>query len=149
MKMLYLMQGVPGSGKSTVADLIARGANDEYKASFVFRAVIFSTDNLWYEDGVYKWDRNLLGAKHTQNQSLTEDAMRDGILTIIIDNTNITKKDAKPYMDLAFAYGYQVQVVRVSCSVETAVERQKDRPADRQVPREVIERMATKIEDLL
>lgn len=153
------MQGVPGSGKSTVAEMIERDSDErshyphdggKHPSS---QSVICSTDALWYEwkDGhlVYNWDRNLLGEKHAENQRLAEQAMRDGVGTVIIDNTNITKKDVKPYTDLAFAYGYQVQVVRVTCSVETAVERQKDRPVDRQVPREVIERMAARMEDLV
>jgi len=144
MKTLYLMQGIPGSGKSTIARLIRDMGGKAVSA-------IFSTDELWYDDeaGRYNYDPALLGVKHRENQRRVIQAMIDDTLRIIIiDNTNITRKEAKPYVVMAEIFGFEIQVVRVSVSVDVAKRRQSERPFDRRVPDAVIESMATRMQDL-
>ena len=83
------MRGVPGSGKSTVANHI-KGEN----------GVIHSTDNYFMnENGDYVFDKTLLGKHHQQNLEGTHFliildfklSIDSGIKTVIVDNTN-TKK---------------------------------------------------------
>jgi len=138
-KTLYLMQGVPGSGKSFMAKIIA----DQTEGK------IYSTDALWYDDeGKYNFDADKLGEKHRLNQALVSEAMVDGRESIIVDNTNLTQDSIKPYVLLAEIHGYLIQVIRVSCDPQVARDRNALRPADRQVPDDVIHRMEEKMVEL-
>lgn len=129
VKMLYIMQGIPGSGKSTIAQMIANATDGR----------IFSTDDLWYdEEGKYNFDPDLLGIKHKENQRLVTEAMVEGIESIIVDNTNIYQKDANIYIEMAEMFNYELTVIRVNTPLETALTRNAERPEDRQVPRDVI-----------
>lgn len=98
--LLTIMVGVPGSGKSTKAQELARGSG-----------VILSTDAFFYVDGEYRFDRTKLGEYHERNRELCEAYMQEKHPHIIIDNTNTTAKERKPYADLARQYGYEVDIV--------------------------------------
>jgi len=133
------MQGIPGSGKSTVAKAMAGIDGD----------ALYSTDDYWMESGVYRYDVDRIGEAHAWNQSNARAAMLLGFPLVIIDNTNIKKRYAQPYLDLAQECGYPVQVVRVEVAVEEAIRRNNMRTEDRRIPEDVIRRMAAEMEDLL
>lgn len=102
-KICVLMQGIPGSGKSFIADAIAQKIN----------AKIHSTDNFFMENGKYKFDPNKLNEFHKKNLENTVSDMEKG-LNVVVDNTNITNWQAEPYVKAAEFFGYMVQFVRVS-----------------------------------
>lgn len=135
-KTIFIMQGIPGSGKSTLAKTIADKNN----------AIIFSTDDYWWkrvdDNVIYAWDASKIGEAHRWNQQRTAKEMMatDGG-DIVIDNTNIRRKDAQPYMTLAKIFDYDIVVVRIDVPVEVAIERQIKRPEDRRIPEYVIRRM--------
>lgn len=132
------MQGVPGSGKSTVAKMLEKsiiGAGDAHTVS------IRSTDDLFMVDGVYKFDQTKLGGYHSKNVWLTERDCQDGVDVIIVDNTNVKPRDAKAYIDLARKYNYTVTVIRVDAGLNEAKRRNSMRTEDRKIPEHVIERM--------
>lgn len=138
-KTLYLMQGVPGSGKSFLAEMIAKQTN----------GVIYSTDALWYdEEGTYNFDKELLGEKHRLNQQLVSEAMVEGRESIIVDNTNLTPDSIKPYVMMAEIHEYTIQVVRVSADSAVVRARNSIRPEDRRVPNDVIKAMEDRIVEL-
>ncbi len=68
---------------------------------------------------------------------------------IIIDNTNTTRAEAEPYIQLARIYGYDIQVVSVSCGLDEAMRRNAERRFDRRVPENIIHKMYDRLEDLL
>jgi predicted kinase len=136
------MQGLPGSGKSTMAKMIA----DKVEG------IIFSTDDFWYQggNGLYDFDVDKLRQAHLWNQRRTIKEMQaEDSADIIIDNTNITRKEALPYIVMAGIYEYEVQVVRVQVDVETCIARQQNRSIDRRIPEEVIRKKAEDMENLL
>jgi predicted kinase len=138
--ILYMMQGIPGSGKSTVARAIKR---------LDVMTKIYSTDEFWIRDGTYQFDGSRLREAHEWNQrragSHMEKSYRDNL---IIDNTNIKQKDAQVYFDLARRYDYTVQVVRVDPGLGECLRRNAQRTPDRKIPEEVIVRMHGAMEDL-
>lgn len=135
-----LMQGIPGSGKSFIADLLA-GATE---------ATVCSTDDLWLdEEGYYNFNKGKLGEKHLLNQKKVALAMSKNDVFIIVDNTNITRNDIKPYLTLAEIFGYQVQVLRVDTALDVCLERNAERPVNRQVPEDTIRAMREDMESLL
>jgi NEDD4-binding protein 2 len=137
------MQGIPGSGKSHIAKALEGHYHNWGETA------VLSTDNYWWKDGIYRFNAELLPDAHQWNQDHCRGHMLIGTPTIIIDNTNITRSAARPYLSMAAKYDYQVQVVRVTCSVDLAIERNAQRSEDRQVPEEVIRKMASEMEELL
>ncbi|MFN4217435.1 MAG: ATP-binding protein [Brevinematales bacterium] len=141
---LILMQGSSASGKSFVAEAL--------QAVYELRKIecqIASTDNFWYinSDGVkYEFDRNKLGEAHAWNQNYVAEMMEHDVNVIIVDNTNTTKKEAAPYIQLAKKYGYEIRVISVSCSDSVAKMYNSQRAINRRVPENVIESQNKRIE---
>jgi predicted kinase len=131
-KILIVMRGISGSGKSTLARKLASENN----------GVICSTDDFFMVDGVYKFNARLLGVNHKKNQDKCEDLMKNESPCIIIDNTNIKKKDYKHYLDLAQKYGYTVVIKKLEWNVQECINRNLH-----EVPAETILKMAQNFED--
>lgn len=101
-KMLIIVRGIPGSGKSTMAKDLGKGGE------------VFSTDD--YE-GLYDYSVNppaingkLVPEAHAWNQKRAEEAMSKGITPVVIDNTHIQKWEARPYVEAANRHGYDMSV---------------------------------------
>ena len=144
MKTLYLMQGISASGKSTVANMI-----HEYEDNVLDRyGEIASTDDLWYDEfGKYNFDITKLSEKHKENQEFVRQLMLSpNVEYVIIDNTNMTNKEAQPYLNLAKEFNYEVRVISVSCSLENSKKYNSQRNEDRKVPEEVIDNQNKRFE---
>jgi predicted kinase len=137
-KYFIIMQGVSGSGKSFIAETLGKS----------LLAPVFSTDKLFMVNGKYCFDRGKLGYNHEKTREMVRNAMKDGLPTIILDNTNTTQKEVNPYLEMAKEHGYTVQVVSVQTSVETAKAQNATRPADRLIPESVIDMQAQRIQKL-
>lgn len=152
-RILYVMQGVPGSGKSVIAGMIRDAENRE--GAFGRNgdpAVIISTDDERLEaDGSYTFDAADNSRFHRLTQQKCAKLMASGQPVIIVDNTNIEHWQALPYLVLAAVWDYVVQVVSVDCGLGRAIERQSEREGlgDRRVPDEVIAGMYGKMERLM
>jgi len=103
-KVLTLVRGVSGSGKSSFAEAMA---NEEYPWP------VFSADNYLYEDGVYKWEGWKLPKVHAQCLEETKKAMKTGVEKIFVANTFAAEKELTPYINSAKFHGYKVFVVIV------------------------------------
>lgn len=97
-KIMYITRGISGSGKSTLAKSLAPKEN------------IFSTDDFFMIDGEYKFDASQLGKYHKMNQNRVEEALKNGVSPIVVDNTNTQGWEIKPYVMLADKYGYIVEL---------------------------------------
>ncbi len=135
MKKLFILVGVPGSGKSFKAKEIA-----EHYTKNNIASLICSTDDEFIVNGAYQFDQKKLGENHTKCQKKAESAMRYGIC-VIVDNTNILKVHREPYKNLAAKYGYEVEEVFIECDIEVAIKRNTHN-----VPEATIRRMASQIE---
>lgn len=94
MKNLYILRGVPGAGKSTLA------------ASLGFPT--FEADQFHMKDGVYKFDPSKIWLAHKSCQERLEKAMIKGEPNLIVSNTSTTNKEVQIYIDLAAKHGYTV-----------------------------------------
>lgn len=139
MRQLIIMRGLPGSGKSTRArEIVEIGL-----CGPGFKATIRSTDDQFMVNGKYVFNPRMLGVNHAANLRLVEQDMKDEIPCIIVDNTNIKRRDFAPYITLAKKYGYDVrEEVIAERNVDTCFERNSHN-----VPREAIQRMADNFED--
>lgn len=99
MNNLILLRGLPGSGKSTVAELIgAKGAGYAH----------FEADMYFMEDGVYKFDPTKLRMAHNWCQIQTEKAMADDTAIVIVSNTFTQEWEMERYYELGKIYNYRV-----------------------------------------
>ena len=127
-QVLYIFQGVPGSGKSWLAARIAACRSDH---------IVCCTDDLCMVDGEYRFDPALAKARHANNQERARGFMRSGH-TVLVPNTNIRRWECKPYVRFAVELGIPVVFVRVTGNW----------PNIHGVPLERVEQMRAAMEDL-
>jgi predicted kinase len=100
MNIAYIMRGVPGSGKSTVAKMIAGGIGK-----------IHSTDDLFYTEGEYHFDPAKLSDYHEKNFRAFCQSLEEKNPVVICDNTNIKRWYFARYVEVAKKSGYMVVFV--------------------------------------
>lgn len=93
-KVVYILRGLPGCGKSDLAQKLGRA--------------ICCADDFFIRKGEYKWFREGLGAAHDWCRRKFIRFMKKGVSPIILSNTATTEKEFKPYMEMAEAMGYKV-----------------------------------------
>ena len=155
MKRLILMRGIPGGGKSTRSRELAMIHIENGGRS----VAILATDYYHMEGDKYIFKADLLGQYHEMNHAEAEAFMKRGIELVIIDNTNVRRRDMKPYIDSAKVLGYTVKEViiggdKLLPSLDKACPHKFadyiDLCAGRNthdVPRDAIEKMARRFEE--
>jgi uridine kinase len=88
---LYLIRGVPGSGKSTFAWKLLRGR-------LVDR--IFEADEYFVQNGVYQFDPTLLEQAHQQCKRNTWLALYEG-MSVAVSNTSCAEWEVESYQTIA------------------------------------------------
>lgn len=109
-RILIIMRGVPGSGKSFLAKKII-DAMYGIESQQNYNLHILSTDHFFIQRGVYVFNKYKLGDAHAWNQNRAREAMSKGTSPIIIDNTNIECFEMGPYVIEGVRNGYIVEVV--------------------------------------
>jgi len=98
MKTLYIVRGLPGSGKSTFAKSIG--------------GIHIEADQFFMENGKYNFDITKIKLAHKYCQNQTEAWMKtDGTQVnndkIVVSNTFTQEWEMEPYFKLAEKYGYR------------------------------------------
>jgi hypothetical protein len=91
-RVVYIMRGLPGAGKSTCAAQLAAAALQAAAAATTSAAVvaIHSTDSYFIDAaGVYRFNAQLLGTNHQRNYDAFCASLAAGVSTVILDNTNL------------------------------------------------------------
>lgn len=99
MKTLFIVRGVPGSGKSTFAKSLG--------------GTHFETDSYFMVDGEYKFDFTKLKEAHKWCQDSVNTSMILNHTTgshevIVVSNTFTQEWEMKPYFEMAESWGYRV-----------------------------------------
>ncbi len=95
-KRVILLRGAPGSGKSTYV-----------KKNFP-DAFVCSADHYFERSGVYEFDPTKLGFAHGYCKHNFLQALIEGEPVVIVDNTNLRRREFAYYAKTAKEYGYKV-----------------------------------------
>lgn len=99
--ILYILRGVPGCGKSTLAKTLAPPE------------CICETDDFHMKNGVYEFKRENVGAAHLACRAKVRELMGAKAPRIVVSNTNVTSADVNIYLQIAEKNGYQSFVMVV------------------------------------
>jgi predicted kinase len=103
-KVLIVLRGLPGAGKSTLAKVLS----DHGKHP------VFSIDSYFTNskgDYEFKFDENHKAYKTCEQQ--TEEALKQDKEKVFVDNTFTLDWEMEPYFKLASKYKYQLHIVTV------------------------------------
>lgn len=123
-KKLYLIRGLPGSGKSKLGLTIV----GENHPQLQFEADQFFT----LTDGTYQFEKEKIGEAHLWCQGMVHNAMIDGWSPIVVSNTFSQRWEMKAYYAMAELYDYEVTEITMTGKLHGNVH---------EVPEEVIQRM--------
>ena len=125
---LILIRGLPGSGKSTVAESLLNSKPDY---------IWFEADHYFLnDDGEYIFDVNSLHAAHQWCQRSTRDWLVHGA-SVVVSNTFTTIKELKPYFEIAKEFGIVPNVIHCQNQFDN----------EHNVPAETLEKMKARWTD--
>lgn len=124
---LVLLRGLPGSGKSSLAHILSEQG----------KYPVFCIDDYFMdENGVYVFDYTQNHLAYKQCETLTEEALKNGLEKVFVANTFTLEWEIIPYFKMAAQYDYHVYVV--------TVEKHHENTNIHGVSQEQIEKMAAK-----
>lgn len=94
--LIVILRAVPGSGKSTFAAFVKM-----YAESIGLEAQICNADSYFMTLQGYKYDSQSIPAAHARSQAYCLEALARGVPVVIIDNTNVTRREWSPYSRMA------------------------------------------------
>lgn len=100
---LFLVRGVPGSGKTTLASTIESLSDEVFKVA--------ADDFFVGEDGNYDFEKSKLGEAHDFCREKTEEAMNENYGLILVHNTFVQRWEMLDYFNLALTNNYRVHTL--------------------------------------
>ena len=93
MPFLYIIRGIPGSGKSTLGEKLVPGCS-------------FSANDWFMEGGKYNYNKDEIAEAHKFCRANVLVSMKNGEPIIAVCNTFTRKWEFEPYIELCNTYGY-------------------------------------------
>lgn len=127
-KNLIFLRGLPGCGKTTVANLIVSMSDTKYRVEQI------CADDCWETPYTQEtWTPELHGKAHRLCILTVTGWMFSSVPVIIVHNTFTTESEMKPYLEAAAQFGYRVHSL--------VVENRHNSKSVHDVPFETIQKM--------
>jgi predicted kinase len=127
-KVLYIVRGIPGSGKSTFAKTLVKKDYCHKEADMYF------VDG----DGSYNFEPSKIKDAHKWCQEEMDFLMKLEHSPVVVSNTFTQEWEMRPYFELAKTYGYKVFSI--------VVENRHKGTNEHEVPDEVLTKMRERFE---
>jgi predicted kinase len=121
---LILIRGLPGSGKSTLAKIFVDMEYMNYEADMYF-----------IKNNEYVFDKSKIGEAHAWCQKMTLESLQHQS-SVVVSNTFTTKKELRPYFEIAKQCGISPTVI-LCCGSYKSIHN---------VPQETLDRMNARFE---
>jgi predicted kinase len=120
--MLYIIRGLPGSGKSTLAKQMG---------------ILHVEADMYFiqANGEYKFDATKLKQAHQYCWDWVDHYLEQGY-DVVVSNTFTTRKEIKPYIDLAEKYNTEYKIIEATYNGKSI----------HSVPEETLEKMRKRYE---
>lgn len=129
MKQIFLMRGLPGSGKSY---WVIQNSHDAY---------IICADFLRYIDGVYTYNPKTDHLIHDKVFFDYTDLVIKGTERIFVDNTNTTLNQIAPFYRVGEIYNYQIKIIQMITPLHICIQRNTHK-----VPHKTMLKMAIELQ---
>lgn len=124
MKELFLLRGLPGAGKSTLAESIG--------------GMHMEADKFFMYEGKYEFDASKLKDAHAWCQNAVKVWMTNSVPKIVVSNTFTQTWEMDYYFELAKEHGYRVYSL--------VVENRHGGVNEHGVPQETLDKMKNRFE---
>ena len=112
--LFVILRGIPGSGKSSLANCIRIYYSVEENDPDQQSVYVLSADDYFCDrDGDYFFVASNLGKAHADCYGTAADLVAVKVPRIVLDNTNIKLSEYEKYRTLAENAGYKVVVIRI------------------------------------
>lgn len=107
MKDIIILRGIPGSGKTTLSEVILQ-------SNFNDSATVLSADNFFTdENGVYNFEPSKIKEAHADCQLKCAELMKMEVSRIVVANTFTQEWEMDSYYEMAERYGYRLHSIIV------------------------------------
>lgn len=142
MPTLYLIRGLPGAGKTTLADSIvsqhAANWNGNVEPCIKVESDQFFVSSNGHKE-TYNFDRRFLGAAHDEAYGKTMRYLREG-KSVAVANTFSTEREVNRYLQGVERCGLKVDIKIIKCVGRFN--------SPHGVPRRAVEKMRSRWEDI-
>ncbi len=103
---VHIMRGLPGVGKSVIAEILKKIHPD---------SVVLSSDDFFIDEktGEHSFDKERIKEAHEWNFERFKKAIEAEVPNIIIDNSNVKKYHYHHYLDYGQRHNYLVSIVTI------------------------------------
>ena len=131
MATLYIMVGLPGSGKSTKAKEIANETGAFLTSLDSIREEIAGSRKNWHENPDIFNNIMSRSIANIQN-AMVEWHLKNGE-SVIVDYMNLQSRYTSFFQELSKKYDIEIEFVKMKCDWATLKERNQSRPSDERV----------------
>lgn len=112
-KNTIIMQGLPGSGKSTFVNKLLEH----------FKGEVCSADYYFESEDGYNFDKSLIEEAHRFCGNKFVEHVMKNVNLIIVDNTNLNIWEMHPYVWLSKLRSRRCIIIRMVCDLQKSIER--------------------------
>lgn len=131
MATLYIMVGLPGSGKSTKAKEIANKTGAIITSLDSIREEVAGSRKNWH-DNTDIFDNIISSSIANIQNAMVEWHLKNGE-SVIVDNMNLKSRYVTFFQELSKKYDVEIEFVKMKCDWATLKERNQSRPSDERV----------------